>query len=180
MSGKRMKRFGMLAALGLVLAGCGGASDEALVKYTKAKGLSELQTQAFMACASATRSNKPVLPGVEPNTQLKMTKVPFDVCLCQSSAIMAVFTPKQYKSYSTFAEYLAMADKTKRKPPRFGKKLLQDGIKAGDVSPRLAKNFSACVATWTKANAEEAKTVFETLEAPPPAADKAKKTASAS
>lgn len=181
MRGLRIKRLGLFVAMGLALAGCGGASDEALVKYTKSKGLSEQQTNAFMACASATRSNKPVLPGQLPNTQVKMTKVPFDVCLCQSSAIMAVFVPKQYKNYTTFAEYLAKEDKTKKKPPRFNKKYLQGGLKAGDVSPRLEKNFASCVASWSKAHAEEAQTVFETLAPPAPKDDgKTKKTASAS
>ena len=173
-----IKRVSALAALALILAGCGGASDEMLLRYTKSKGLTEVQTQAFMACANATRANKPVLPGTQANSFVRMTKVPFDVCLCQSSAILATFAPKQYKNYTKVAEYLAREDKTKKKPPRFGKKALQDGVKPKEATPRLEKNFASCVNSWTKAHEEEAKLVFEPVAPPEPAPDKTKKTAS--
>jgi hypothetical protein len=172
----RIKQFSVLAGLGLALAGCGG-DDETLKNYAKAKRFSENQTAAFLACAAATRSNKPILPGPLPKTQVKMVKVPYDVCVCQSSAIMSVFVPKKYPSYSTFAEYLAK--EKKKKAPRFSKKALQGGVKPGDASPRLEKSFVSCVAGWTKQNVEEAKTVFEPVVPKEPEADP-KKTANAS
>lgn len=170
-------RFAVLGVVGLALAGCGG-NDETLMKYAKAKGMSENQTAAFLACAAGTKSNKPVLPGKQAKTLVKMTKIPFDICVCQSSAIMSVFVPKQYKNYSTFAEYLGKEEK--KRPPRFSKKVLQGGIKPADASKRLEASFVNCVAGWTKQNEEEAKTVFEPI-APkePEEADPKKKTASA-
>jgi hypothetical protein len=167
-------RFAALAASGLLLASC-GSYDAEYQEFAKSKKMSAVQTAAFMACAEGHRKNKPSFPAKDGTVVMK--SVPLDICACQTPAITSVLVEKEFKAYLPFAEY--MAKTVKKKPPRFGKKILKDGVKSPDAGKRLANSFNACVEDYKGKNKDNPETaaLFEFVPAPPP---KEKKTADAS
>ncbi len=168
------RRALILAGLALSLAAC-GSNDAELKQYASEKKMSETQTAAFMACANDLRRNKPMFPVKDGNR--KMISVPMEVCACQGQTIASVFTKDGYKSHATFAEY--MAKDVKKRPPRFAKKVLKDGIKSPDAAKRLEASLKSCVQSYENKNKEQSAALFELVPLPV-AEPKDEKTASAS
>lgn len=166
-------RFSLLAAAGLLLASC-GSYDAEYQEFAKSKKMSAEQTAAFMACATGHWKNKPSFPAKDGTVVMK--SVPLDICACQTPAITSVLAEKDYKGYLPFTEY--MAKPVKKKPPRFSKKILRDGVKSPDAGKRLEASFNSCVEGYKSKNKDNPETaeLFQFVPAPPP---KEKKTADA-
>lgn len=171
----RVIRFAALAAAGLVLASCG--SDEAeLQNYAKARGMSDIQTAAFMSCATNLRKKMPAFPAEGGN--LVMTSVPLEICACKTQTIMAVFGENKYKAYATFATY--MATDIKKRPPRFGKKDLKKGTKSPVAAKKLEDSLNTCVQSYKNKHKDKPETeaLFKFVPVSPPEGEE-KKTADA-
>jgi hypothetical protein len=155
---KRNIQFMCLTAVGLILAGC-GSNDAELKQYAQQRKMSEVQTAAFMACAGDLRRNKPVIASAE--GKLVMKSVPHDICACQSKTMTAVFVENDYKGFASFAEYLAKEEK--KRPPRFSKKQLKEGLKSPEAAKRLETAFNSCVAVYRGNNKDKLADLFELL-----------------
>ncbi len=158
MSGRRSLRFITIAGLGVMLASCGSADEEAQA-YAKAKRMSDPEKEAFLICAKGARSNRPILAGSGGNMIMKST--PLAVCACQAKSIMSVFLEKDYKSYTVFAEY--MGKEVKKKPPRWSKKVLKESVKPAEAGKRLETSFVSCVGTYMSAHKDLDPPLLEAL-----------------
>lgn len=152
-----MRRFGVLAAMGLLLAGC-GFNEEAAREFAKEEGMSAPGTEAFVVCAKDFRRNDPIFPMSDSN--LRMNEVPLEVCACQAPVIASVFRDDKLKSHVKFAEYLALETKKKAK---INRKALKDGIKVKDAVDRMTNSLYSCAVQYHKANKDEAAGLFEKL-----------------
>ena len=144
---RRSIRLAVTASLGVFLVSC-GSSDAEWQEYAKAKKMSEAETTAFLSCTKASQRNWPVFTGADGKTVMKST--PLAVCACQAKSIMSVFIEKEYRTYTTFAEY--MGKEVKKNPPRWGKRLLRDGVNPAEAGKRLEKSLTACVSTYVAAH----------------------------
>jgi hypothetical protein len=147
MLGHRLHRFIIVTGLGFLLASC-GSNDAQWQEYAKAKHMSEPETAAFLICAKQSQRNRPIFADKSGRSVMKST--PLEVCACQAKSIMSVFLEKEYKSYTTFAEY--MGKEVKKNPPRWGKRLLRDGVNPAEAGKRLEKSLTACVSTYVAAH----------------------------
>lgn len=158
MSGKYSSRLIAIIGISLGLAACGDPLADAML-YAKKKGLSEVQTAAFMACFKHTARNKPMFPVAEGNVVMK--SVPMEICACQSKTILSVFQEFKYGSHTAFAVYMSKENKKKR--PRFNKKELRPGLKSIDAGKQLEASLTSCVETYKTAHVEASKTLFEII-----------------
>lgn len=158
MAGRRPLRFTIIATLGIMLASCGSADEEAQA-YAKAKRMSEPEKDAFLICAKGARSNRPILAGSD--GQMIMKSTPMAICACQAKSIMSVFLEKEYKSYTVFAEYLGK--EKKKKPPRWSKKVLKDSVKPAEAGKRLEASFMTCVGSYQSAHKDLDPPLLEAL-----------------
>jgi hypothetical protein len=158
MPGRRSFRFTIIAALGVLLASCGAADEEAQA-YAKAKRMSDPEKDAFLICAKGSRSNRPILAGSDGKMVMKST--PMAICACQAKSIMSIFLEKEYKSYTVFAEY--MGKEVKKKPPRWSKKVLKESVKPAEAGKRLEASFMSCVNSYQSANKDLDPPLLEAL-----------------
>lgn len=152
-----MKRFGVLAGLGLLLAGC-GFDEEAAREFAKEKGMGTADTEAFVVCAKDFRRNDPIFPLGDKN--LLMNEVPFEVCACQAPVIASVFREDKLKGHVKFAEYLALEVKKKSK---INRKALKEGVKVTEAVDRMTNSLYSCAVQYHKANKDDTADLFETL-----------------
>lgn len=171
MRGHRSIRFALTASLGVFLASC-GSSDAEWQEYAKAKHMSEAETSAFLLCAKGSQRNRPIFTGATGKSVMKST--PLAVCACQAKSIMSVFLEKEYKSYTTFAEY--MGKEVKKRPPRWGKRLLKEGVNPAEAGKRLEASLVSCVSTYVAAHKDLDPPLLEPL--PVPETEKKPETAS--
>ena len=132
-----------MLGLGVLLTAC-GSDEEALLKYAKARKIPDNRAAAFMACNSEMKRYKPVF--ASPKGNLVMTSVPWDICACQSKTMTTVFEEEHYQAISAFATYMAL--ETKKRPPRFDKKVMKPKLKTTDVAKRLETAFNTCVSAY--------------------------------
>ena len=158
MPGHRSIRFALAASLGVFLASC-GSNEADLQNFAREKKLSKSQTAAFMACAKGHKSAKPILVSKDGNMVMKHT--PIEVCACQAKTITSVFVEEDFKSYATFADY--MAKEVKKKPPYLSKKVLKSDLKGPDATKRLEKSLNTCVSDYLTANKELEEPLLELL-----------------
>ena len=158
MTGRRSIRFGLVAVLGVFLASC-GSNEADLQNFAREKKLSKPQTAAFMACAKGHKNAKPILVNKDGNMLMKRT--PMEICACQAKTITSVFVEEDFKSYATFADY--MAKEVKKKPPYISKKVLKSDLKGPDATKRLEKSLSTCVNTYLAANQDLEEPLLELL-----------------
>lgn len=144
---RRSIRLAVTASLGVFLVSC-GSSDAEWQEYAKAKKMSEAETTAFLSCTKASQRNWPVFTGADGKTVMKST--PLAVCACQAKSIMSVFIEKEYRTYTTFAEY--MGKEVKKNPPRWSKKLLKEGVDPGKAGKRLEASLVSCVSSYVAAH----------------------------
>lgn len=168
-------RFALLAIAGTLLASC-GSNEAELKQYAEKRKMPELETAAFMACANGFGRNKPSFPAKDGT--LVMQSVPYDICACQVKTITAVFVANEYKPVTAFAEYMAL--EVKKRPPRFSRKHLKDGVKSQDAAKRLETSFNACVQAYKAANNERSAELFELVPLKAPEKKEAKEAKKAS
>ncbi len=168
-------RFTLLGGLAVLLASC-GSNEAELKQYAQKRKMGEKETAAFMACANGFGRNKPSFPAKD--GKLVMKSVPYDICACQVKTITAVFVENEYKGVASFAEYMAL--EVKKRPPRFSKKTLKQGLKSPDAAKKLEAGFNACVQSYKTKNKEQSAELFELVPLKEPEKKDGKETKKAS
>ena len=156
-------RFPVIAGMALGLAGCGG-NDVDLKQYAQSHNMSATKEAAFTTCYTDFKRSPPVL--TTPDGNVRMSKVPPDICACEADAIVAVFQGDQFETFSTFTLYLSRLEK--KHPALFYAKALKPGNKPTEAGKTLETAFNSCLATYKTAHPDEVKKLFELI--PPPAA----------
>jgi hypothetical protein len=138
-------RYGALSLIGLILAGCGDGAE--IARVSEEMKLNEDQQYAFKVCVRDLKEKaKPVFKVA--GKDMKMTRVPFEVCGCQSKTLVQVFKDgKTVKaSHPLFVSFSMKRNKVKF--PKLDEATLAPGVKKEDGMKMLWSSFSACTAQY--------------------------------
>ncbi|MFO1034881.1 MAG: hypothetical protein U1E15_12710 [Hyphomicrobiales bacterium] len=140
-------RSGALAfTAALILAAACGDSGE-ISRISEEMKLNEKQQYAFSVCARDLKGKRMPIFQIS-GKDMKMTRVPLEVCGCQSKTLAAVFKddPSVKAAHPGFVSFAAK--KKKIKFPKLDEKLITEGVKKEDGMKMLWDSFTACTTQY--------------------------------
>lgn len=138
MSGKKIFKLGLAGIFLAVVAYVLVAAERDMERIAEENGLDAEQTAAFRSCDRHMSGKEMVSGG------MTLSRVPKDICVCQSRAMVAVFNGGEYSSHKNVVNYLG--GKKKRKP--LNSKHLKYPTSAEEEFDRLEQSLRRCVAEY--------------------------------
>ena len=140
-----VRRTGALALTALILAACGDSGE--ISRISEEMKLNDKQQYAFSVCARDLKGKRMPIFQIS-GKEMKMTRVPLEVCGCQSKTLAAVFKddPSVKAAHPGFVSFAAK--KKKIKFPKLDEKLIADGVKKEDGMKMLWDSFTACTTQY--------------------------------
>ena len=156
----RFLDIGKIVALGLVglgVSACGGPSQEEIDALIKAAKLSKSELAAYKVCSTDMLGVSPVL--VTTKGLWKMSRVPVEVCICQSKTLAVVFKDDKFTSHPKFVSYVSK--EKKKKLPKLNQKELKSGFQAETVASKLENSLLSCTIKYQQDNKEASAGLLE-------------------
>ena len=171
-----IRKFAAISLVGMALSACGGPSQEEIDALVKAANLSKSEMSAYKVCTTDMAVSMPILITSKGNWQ--MTRVPTEICLCQSLTIAKIFKDDMYTSHPRFVSFSARSNR--KKIPKLNKKEMRPGINPDTAATKLESSFLNCSIKYQQENQEASAGMLTKLDPPKKKEDKDKKETQAS
>jgi hypothetical protein len=138
---QNFKRFGGLALTAVMLVACGDSGE--IKRISEEMKLNDKEQYAFMVCARDLKSKR--MPVFQINgKEYKMTRVPLEVCGCQSRTLATTFKddPSVKAAHPAFVSFATK--KLKVKYPKLDETMIAPGVKKEDGMKLLWDSFTTC------------------------------------
>ena len=138
------KRFAALLGAGLALAACGNSGE--ITRISEELKLTDDEVRAFRICVREMTGKKLPVFAVA-GKQMRMTRVPVEVCGCTSKAIARVFIGDNIKdAFPTFKGFASRPEK--KRVPKIDATYVKDGLDRETVVKTVWDSFSSCTADY--------------------------------
>ena len=156
-----------MAVTGVAFLGVTGwSSQESETKKLIAENkLSALEAVAFRACKSQM-TGKTYTPKTGAGGSVKMSRVPMEICVCQSRTMVKVFKEDQFGEQAKFIDYVADHDSGKLSDsvPQFDKASLKGSYTSTDALLTLAASLGNCSSTYNAKREREAREAMKKVK----------------